>query len=69
MAPGRARVREVFAFIDAALFLEAQRVGLCAVQSAATHPGAPGKGALARTVGERLKTATERACAEQASGS
>ena len=60
------QAREVSAFIDVVLFQEEQWVGLLAVQSATPRDWTPAEETLAQAVGERLKTAIERARAEQA---
>ncbi|MDQ1193825.1 signal transduction histidine kinase [Brevundimonas vesicularis] len=60
------QTREVSAFIDVVLFQEEQWVGLLAVQSATPRYWTSAEEALAQAVGERLKTAIERARAERA---
>lgn len=59
------QAREVGAFIDVVLFQEEQWVGLLAVQSATPRRWMPAEELLAQAVGERLRTALERARAEQ----
>lgn len=65
--PARAGLaaREVGAFIDVVLFQETQWVGLLAVQSAVPRIWTPEEEALVQDVGERVKTAIERARAER----
>lgn len=66
-APARAGLaaREVGAFIDVVLFQETQWVGLLAVQSAVPRVWTPEEEALVQDIGERVKTAIERARAER----
>ena len=56
--------RQVGAFIDVVLFEEAEWVGLLAVQSATPRAWTPAEESLVQEVGERVKTAIERAHAE-----
>ncbi len=58
--------REVGAFVDVVLFRGEEWVGLLAVQSAVPRAWTPEEGSLIREVGERVKTAIERARAEVA---
>jgi len=59
------QAREVAAFIDVVLFQEEQWVGLLAVQSSTPRDWTAAEETLAQAVGERLKTAIERARAER----
>lgn len=54
------------AFIDVVLFQEEQWVGLLAVQNVTPRDWRPAEETLAQAVGERLKTAIERARSERA---
>ncbi len=57
--------RSVGAFVDVILFEETQWVGLLAVQSATPRVWTPAEENLIQEVGERVKTAIERARAEE----
>lgn len=59
------RSRQVGAFVDVVLFEEAQWVGLLAVQSATPRAWREAEESLVQEVGERVKTAIERARAER----
>ncbi|MGP7796928.1 PAS domain S-box protein [Sphingomonas sp. CLY1604] len=57
--------RSVGAFVDVVLFEESEWVGLLAVQSAVPRVWTPAEESLVQEVGERVKTAVERARAEE----
>jgi PAS domain S-box-containing protein len=57
--------REVGAFVDVVLFEETQWVGLLAVQNATPRRWTEAEESLVQEVGERVKTAVERARAER----
>ena len=57
--------RQVGAFIDVILFEASERVGLLAVQSATPRVWTPAEESLVQEVAERVKTAVERARAEE----
>ncbi|MGU3315115.1 ATP-binding protein [Sphingomonas sp. M6A6_1c] len=57
--------RQVGAFVDVILFEGTGRVGMLAVQSATPRVWTPAEESLVQEVGERVKTAVERARAEE----
>ena len=57
--------RQVGAFIDVLLFDKTERVGVLAVQSATPRAWTPAEESLVQEVGERVKSAVERARAEE----
>ncbi|MDC8448814.1 MAG: response regulator [Nitrospira sp.] len=60
------RLRQVGAYVDVVLFEEEQKVGLLALQSATSRDWTAAEQNLFHEVGERVKSAVERARAEEA---